>query len=87
MAAKLDEPKPYFDKFNELEEWLSKTFNNIISDLKNEITKEIQHEVSKWCRQLDSENKMLKKVAELGEWILIHNHATKNLISRIGIFA
>lgn len=47
MAAKLDEPKPYFDKFNELEEWLSKTFNNIISDLKNEITKEIQHEVSK----------------------------------------
>ena len=67
MAAKLDEPKPYFDKFNELEEWLSKTFNNIISDLKNEITKEIQHEVSKQCRQLDSENKMLKKVAELGE--------------------
>lgn len=67
MAAKLDEPKPYFDKFNELEEWLSKTFNNIISDLKNEITKEIQHEVSKRCRQLDSENKMLKKVAELGE--------------------
>lgn len=66
MAAKLDEPKPYFDKFNELEEWLSKTFN-IISDLKNEITKEIQHEVSKRCRQLDSENKMLKKVAELGE--------------------
>ena len=67
MVAKLDEPKPYFDKFNELEEWLSKTFNNIISDLKNEITKEIQHEVSKRCRQLDSENKMLKKVAELGE--------------------
>ena len=67
MAAKLDEPKPYSDKFNELEEWLSKTFNNIISDLKNEITKEIQHEVSKRCRQLDSENKMLKKVAELGE--------------------
>ena len=67
MAAKLDEPKPYLDKFNELEEWLSKTFNNIISDLKNEITKEIQHEVSKRCRQLDSENKMLKKVAELGE--------------------
>ena len=67
MAAKLDEPKPYFDKFNELEEWLSKTFNNIISDLKNEITKEIQHEVSKRCRQLDSENKMLKKAAELGE--------------------
>ena len=67
MAAKLDEPKLYFDKFNELEEWLSKTFNNIISDLKNEITKEIQHEVSKRCRQLDSENKMLKKVAELGE--------------------
>ena len=38
------------------------------ADLRTEITKEIQHEVSKQCKQLDSENKMLRKqVTELQE--------------------
>ena len=61
MEDKLEELKSYFNtKFNEQEESLTKTFNNIIADLKKEITKEIQHEVSKQCKQLDSENKMLK---------------------------
>ena len=48
MENKLEELKSYFNtKFNDQEESLTKTFNNIIVDLKEEITKEIQHEVSK----------------------------------------
>ena len=67
MEDKLEGLKSYFNtKFNEQEESLMKTFNNIIDDLKKEITEDIQHEVSKQRKQLDSENKMLKKqVAEL----------------------
>ena len=62
MEDELEELKSYFNhKFNEQEEILAKTFNNIIADLKKEITKEIQHEVQKQSKQLDSENKMLKK--------------------------
>ena len=64
MEDELEELKSYFNtKFNEQEENLTKTFNNIIADLKKEITKEIQREVSKQCKQLDSENKMLKKTS------------------------
>ena len=45
---KLEELKAYFNsKFNEQEEKLTKTFNNIIDDLKKEITVQIQNEVSK----------------------------------------
>ena len=45
---KLEELKTYFNtKFNEQEEIRTKTFNNINTDLKKEITKEIQHEVLK----------------------------------------
>ena len=48
MENKLEELKSYFNtKFNDQEESLTKAFNNIIVDLKEEITKEIQHEVSK----------------------------------------
>ena len=51
MEDKLEELKSYFNtKFNEQEESLTKTFNNIIVDLKKEITKEIQYEVSKQCK-------------------------------------
>ena len=69
MEDKSEELKSYFNtKFNEQEESLTKTFNNIIADLKKKITKEIQREVSKQCKQLDSENKMPKKqVVELRE--------------------
>ena len=64
MEYKLEESKSYFNtKFNEQEESSTKTFNNIIPDLKKEITKEMQHEVSKQCKQLDSENKILKKTS------------------------
>ena len=62
MEDELEELKFYFNhKFNEQMEILAKTFNNIIADLKKEISKEIQHEVQKQSKQLDSENKMLKK--------------------------
>ena len=69
MEDKSEELKSYFNtKFNEQEESLTKTFNNIIADLKKKITKETQREVSKQCKQLDSENKMPKKqVVELRE--------------------
>ena len=62
MEDELEELKFYFkSKFNEEEGSLTKTFDNIIADLKKETTKEIQHEVSKQCKELDYENKMLKK--------------------------
>ena len=49
---KLEELKTYFNtKFNEQEEIRTKTFNNINTDLKKEITKEIQHEVLKQQKQ------------------------------------
>ena len=78
MEDQLEELKSYFNtKFNEQEESLTKTFNNIIADLKKEITKEIQHEVSKQCKQLDSENKMLnKQLTELRELNL--NNQSRN---------
>ena len=76
MEDELEELKSYFNtKFNEQEESLTKTFNNIIADLKNDITKEIQYEVSKQFKQLDSENKMLQnQVTELRE-LSIDNHS------------
>ena len=76
MEDNLEELKSYFNtKFNEQEESLTKTFNNIIADLKNNITKEIQYEVSKQFKQLDSENKMLQnQVTELRE-LSIDNHS------------
>ena len=61
MEDKLEQLKSYFNtKFSEQEENLTQTFNNIIADLKKEITKKIIHEVSKQYKQLCSENKMLK---------------------------
>ena len=45
---KLEELKAYFNsKFNEQEEILTKTFNNIVDDLKKEITIKIQNDVKK----------------------------------------
>ena len=67
MEEKFEELKTYLNtKLKEQEENLTNSFNNIIADLKKDITKEIENEVTKQCKQLDSENKMLKKqVAEL----------------------
>ena len=69
MDYKLEELKAYFNtKFNEQEEKLTRTFNNIIDDLKKEIPVQIQNEVSKRCKEVELESKMLKKqVAELSK--------------------
>ena len=76
MEDKFEELKSYFNtNFNEKEESLTKTFNNIIADLKNKITKETQHEVSKQCKQLDSENKMLKKQVAKLQGLNINNQS------------
>ena len=85
IKDQLDELKSYFNtKFNEQEESLTKTFNNIIADLKKVIIKEMQHEVSKQCKQLDSENKMLKKqVAELRE-LNINNQLRNEELEQYG---
>ena len=76
MEDKLEELKSYFNtKFNKQEKSLTKTFNNINAGLKKEITKEIQHEVSKQCKQLDSENKMLKKQVAKLQGLNINNQS------------
>ena len=78
---KLEELKSYFNiKFNEQEESLTKTFNNIITDLKKGITKEIQHGVSKQCKQLDSEkNNGKKQVVELREFNINNQSCNEEL--------
>ena len=85
MDDKLEELKAYFNsKFNEQEEKLTKTFNNIIDDLKKEITEQIQNEVSKRCKEIESENKMLKKqVAELSK-LSIENHSKNEELEQYG---
>ena len=60
MDDKLEELKAYFSsKFSEQEDTLTKTFNNIIDDLKEEIMVHIQNKVSKQSKEIESENKML----------------------------
>ena len=60
MDDKLEELKAYFSsKFSEQEDTLTKTFNNIIDDLKEEIMVQIQNKVSKQSKETESENKML----------------------------
>ena len=85
MHDKLEELKAYFNtKFNEQEEKLTRTFNNIIDDLKKEITVQIQNEVSKRCKEIESENKMLKKqVAELSK-LSIENQLKNEELEQYG---
>ena len=60
MDDKLEELKAYFSsKFSEQEDTLTRTFNNIIDDLKEEIMVQIQNKVSKQSKEIESENKML----------------------------
>ena len=85
MDDKLGELKAYFNtKVNEQEEKLTRTFNNIIDDLKKEITVQIQNEVSKRCKEIDSKNKMLKKqVTELSK-LSIKNQSKKEDLEKYG---
>ena len=51
---------------SEQEENLAKVFNNVLNDLRKEITKQIQNEIKSHCKHLESENQMLKlQVSEL----------------------
>ena len=85
MDDKLGELKAYFNsKSNEQEEKSTETFNNVINDLKKEITVQIQKEVSKRCKEIKSENKMLKKqVAELSK-LSIQNHSKNEKLKQYG---
>ena len=44
----------------EQEENLTKVFNNVLNDLREKITKQIQNETKSQCKPLESENQMLK---------------------------
>ena len=85
IDGKLEELKAYFNtKFNEQEEKLTRTFNNIIDDLKKEITVKIQNEVSKRCNEIESENETLKKqVAELSK-LSIENQSKNEDLEQYG---
>ena len=67
MENKIEELKCFFNsKLQQQEETLTKIFHALIADLKKGISQEIQKEVTKQCRELETENKMLKKsVSEL----------------------
>ena len=67
MEEKFEELKCYFTaKMSEQEENLTKVSNNILNDLRKEITKQIQNEIKSHCKHLESENQMLKhQVSEL----------------------
>ena len=65
----------YFNtKFDEQEEKLTKTFNNNIDDLYNV---QIQNEVSKRCKETESENKNAKKQVEELKKLSIENRSKK----------
>ena len=67
MEEKFEELKCYLNaKMSEQEGNLTKVFNNVLNDLREEITKQIQNEIKSHCKHLESENWMLKhQVSEL----------------------
>ena len=67
MEEKFEELKCYLNaKMSEQEGNLTKVFNNVLNDLREEITKQIQNETKSHCKPLESENQMLKhQVSEL----------------------
>ena len=85
MGDKLEELKVYFNtKFNEQEAKLTRTFNDIIDDLKKEITVQIQNEVLKRYKEIEPENKMLKKqVVELSK-LSIENQSKNEELEQYG---
>ena len=55
MENKIEELKSFFNsKLQQQEEALTKIFHALIADLKKEISHEIQKEVTKQCRELES---------------------------------
>ena len=67
MEETFEELKCYFTaKMSEQEENLTKVFNNVLSDLRKEVIKQIQNEIKSHCKHLESENQMLKH--QVSEW-------------------
>ena len=66
MEEKFEELKCYFNaKMSEQEENLTKVLN-VLNDLREETTKQIQNEIKSHFKHLESENQMLKhQVSEL----------------------
>ena len=67
MEETFEELRCYFNaKMSEQGENLTKVFNDVLNDLREEITKQIQNEMKSHCKHLESENQMLKhQVSEL----------------------
>ena len=60
MEEKFEELKCYFNaKMSEQEENLTKVLN-VLNDLREETTKQIQNEIKSHFKHLESENQMLK---------------------------
>ena len=61
MEETFEELKYYFNaKMSEQGENLTKVFNDVLNDLREEITKQIQNEMKSHCKHLESENQMLE---------------------------
>ena len=61
MEETFEELRCYFNaKVIEQGENLTKVFNDVLNDLREEITKQIQNEMKSHCKHLESENQMLK---------------------------
>ena len=85
MEDKLEDLKSYFNtEFNEQEESLTKTFNNTVADLKKDISKGMQHKVSKQCKQLNSENKILKKQVDELQELNVKNRSRNEELEQYG---
>ena len=67
MEETFEELRCYFNaEVIEQGENLTKVFNDVLNDLREEITKQIQNEMKSHCKHLESENQMLKhQVLEL----------------------
>ena len=85
MEEKFDELKNYFnEKLSSQEQSLISTFNNLISDLKAEISKEIKSEVLKQNEKLESQNKMLQQqISELRQ-VNIENQMKNEELEQYG---
>ena len=85
MEDKLEDLKSYFNtEFNEQEESLTKTFNNTVADLKKDISKGMQHKVSKQCKQLNSENKIPKKQVDELQELNVKNRSRNEELEQYG---
>ena len=81
MEETFEELRCYFNaKVTEQGENLTKVFNDVLNDLREEITKQIQNEMKSHCKHLESENQMLKhQVLELRKLNIANQNNSKKL--------